>query len=100
MFIVSKDRTTIVNTRNMTGIFASFEGNAVRAVMANGTKYNLGSYASHELAKAAVTEIARAMYTEASLTSLLSDNEAEAKLGKEDRLYHITGKKTKGHGES
>lgn len=99
MFIVSKERDNIINTSQITNIFAGGDGYTVKAAFANGSGCQIGRY-SRPVANKVIEMIGLAA-GRTEVYFMPQDEEVDAKQNAEQtRYHHITGKKTKGHGGS
>lgn len=102
MFIVSKDRTTIVNVDQITAMYISTDGYSIRVEVQNGKPWNIGRYDSQEETREAIQMITNKLRLSKDTIALMPDaDQIKAVLAlKDQRCHHITGKKTKGHGGS
>lgn len=100
MYIVSKDRNSIVNMSQITVVYLGADNCTIKADYQNGKGCQLGRYNSQEAARIAIETIANSM-GKSEVCFMPEDSSISAKLKLEEQKYHhITGKKTKGHGGS
>lgn len=100
MFVVSKDRNSIINTSQVTAIFVGADNCTIKADFQNVKGCQLGRYNSEAAAVTAIGIIAQSIENK-EVCYMPKDNEIEAKINLfEQKKHHITGKKTKGHGGS
>lgn len=98
MFIVSKDRDSIINMDHITNLHAS-DPYTIKAAIANGSGYKVGRYNGPVAEK--VIEMIGLAIGKTEVYFLPSDESVQAKLNEERARYHsIDGKKQKGHGGS
>ena len=100
MFIVNKDRSSIINTEQITAIFIGADNCSIKAEYKNGNGCQLGRYNSESAARTAMDIISEKIgFCETCF--MPKDNEIDAKINiGTQKQYHINGKKTKGHGGS
>lgn len=99
MYIVSKDKRSIINLEQVTAIYIGSDGCSIKCDYKN-NGCQLGRYNSDKEAKKAIEIIAERI-GKADICTMPDDNAVKAKMNLEGRNYHhITGKKTKGHGGS
>lgn len=100
MFIVSKDKNSIINTEQITAIFVGADNCTVKADYQNGKGCQLGRYNSEAAAHMAVEIVANSI-GKTEVCFMPDDNSINAKISiGEQKPHHISGKKTKGHGGS
>ncbi len=100
MFIVSKDKNSIVNAEQITAIFVGADNCSVKADFQNGKSCQLGRYNSEAAAKTALEMVAYAV-GKSEVRFMPDDDTVKAKINlEEQKQQHISGKKTKGHGGS
>lgn len=100
MFIMSKDKETIVNLEKVANIYMGADGYTIKANFANGEGCQITRYNSEEAAVFAMEMIANSI-GKSEVCFLPNENDIKAKLNLTERKYHhATGKKTKGHGGS
>lgn len=102
MFIVSKDRKSLINAEQVTCIYASTDGCSLKVDFQNGRGCQIGKYNSDGEARIAIGIIADSIKLgNMEVCFMPDDNAIKAKLNLDEQKYHhITGKKTKGHGGS
>lgn len=97
MFIVSKDKRAIVNTDWVTSVHIGADGCTLKADFQNGNGCQIGRYMSEEECMTAMDIITGML----DACSVPDDSAVIAKINLGgQRLRHISGKKTKGHGGS
>lgn len=100
MYIVSKDRNSIVNMSQMTALFVGADNCTIKADYHNGKGCQLGRYNSEAAAKTAIEIISNSV-GKSDICFMPDDNAVNAKINLgEQKQHHISGKKTKGHGGS
>ena len=100
MFIVSKDRNSIVNVEQITAVFVGADNCTIKADYQNGKGCQLGRYNSEAAARTALGIVADAI-EKTEVCFMPDDNSINAKINlEEQRQHHISGKKKKGHGGS
>lgn len=100
MYIISKDKKSIVNMSQTTVVYMGTDNCTIKVDYQNGRGCQLGRYASEAAARAAMDTIAHSI-GKAEALFMPDDGDINAKLNLEERRqYHISGKKTKGHGSS
>lgn len=100
MFIVSKNRNSIINTAQVTSIYVGADNCTIKADYQNGSGCQLGRYSSETAAYAAIELIAENL-NKCDVCFMPKDNSVDAKLNNGIYKQHnIDGKKTKGHGGS
>ncbi len=100
MYVISKDKNSIVNMDHVTSIYIGADGCTVKADFANGKGCQLGRYNSAQECRIAVEMVAENL-EKMKNSCLPSDSVVSAKLRLVgQKQYHISGKKTKGHGGS
>lgn len=101
MFIVAKDRKSIVNTNHITSIYMGADGCTIKADFENGKGCQIARYDAEKLSKIAMDIIANNIDRNSTLCYMPDDKSIKAKINLEEQKYHhITGKKTKGRGGS
>ena len=100
MYIVSKDKKSIINTEQITSLYIGADGCTIKADFGNGKGCQIGRYHSEKECQVAIEIIAGSL--EKSAVCYVPDSMAiTAKLSaRETKQHHISGKKTKGHGGS
>lgn len=100
MFLVSKDKNSIVNMSQITVIYLGADNCTIKADYQNGKGCQLGRYNSEKEAKTAIDIVADSM-VKTEVCFMPQDSEVGAKINiVEPKPHHISGKKTKGHGGS
>lgn len=100
MYLVSKDRNSIVNMSQITVLYLGADNCTIKADYQNGKGCQLGRYNSEAAARAAIDIIAKNM-GKTEVCFMPEDCDVSAKINIEgQRQRHISGKKTKGHGGS
>ncbi len=100
MYIVSRDKKSVINTEQITSIYVGADGCTVKADFVNGKGCQIGRYNSEKECQTAIEIIAGNFgMTEACFMPENSAINAKLNTG-ESKLHHISGKKTKGHGGS
>lgn len=100
MFVVSKDKNSIVNMSQITVAYLGADNCTIKADYQNGKGCQLGRYNSEAAARMAIDIIADNMgKTEVCFMPEDSAVNAKINLG-EQKQHHISGKKAKGHGGS
>ena len=100
MFIVSKDKNSIINTQQTTSIYIGADGCTLKADFGNGKGCQIGRYNSEKECKTAI-EILSERIGKSEVCFMPQDNAISAKINIGDqKQHHINGKKTKGHGGS
>lgn len=100
MYIVSKDKKSIINTEQVTSLYIGADGCTIKADFGNGKGCQIGRYHSEKECQVAIGIIATSlgksavcyMPDSAAITARLSTGES--------KQHHISGKKAKGHGGS
>lgn len=99
MFIVSKDKKSIINLEQVTAMYIGSDGCSIKCDYKN-NGCQLGRYNSDKEAKKAI-EIISESIGKVDVCVMPDDSAIKAKMNLEEQKYHhITGKKTKGHGGS
>lgn len=100
MFIVSKDRNSIVNAQQITSIYIGADGCTLKADFGNGKGCQIGRYNSEKQSQVAIEILANSI-GKGEICFMPQDNAVNAKINiGETKQHHISGKKTKGHGSS
>ena len=100
MYIVSKDKNSIVNMSQITVVYLGADNCTIKADYQNGKGCQLGRYNSEAAAKMAMEIVANNM-GKMEVCFMPEDSAINAKLNLgEQKQHHINGKKTKGHGGS
>ena len=100
MYIVSKDKNSIVNMSQITVVYLGADNCTIKADYQNGKGCQLGRYNSEAAAKMAMEIVANNM-GKMEVCFMPEDSAINAKLNLgEQKAHHISGKKTKGHGGS
>lgn len=100
MYIVSKDRKSIINTEQITSMYVGADGCTIKADFGNGKGCQIGRYNSEKECQI-VIEIITGNFGKSNVCFMPESNAINAKLNTgESKPHHITGKKTKGHGGS
>lgn len=100
MFLINKDKSAIVNMDQVTSIYTGADGCTLKADFGNGKGCQIGRYKSEKECRMAIQIISQSI-GKAELCFSPQDDVISAKLNlTEGKKYHITGKKTKGHGGS
>lgn len=100
MYIVSKDKNSIVNMSQITVVYLGADNCTIKADYQNGKGCQLGRYNSEKEAKTAIDIVANSM-SKTEVCFMPEDSAISAKLNLgEQKQHHISGKKTKGHGGS
>lgn len=100
MFIVSKDKNSIVNMSQITVVYLGADNCTIKADYQNGKGCQLGRYNSEKEAKTAIDIIANNI-GKMEVCFMPEDNAVSAKINLgEQKTHSINGKKAKGHGGS
>lgn len=100
MFLVSKDKNSIVNMSQITVVYLGADNCTIKADYQNGKGCQLGRYDSEKEAKTAMEIVANSI-GKTEVCFMPVDDTVNAKMNlEEQKCHHITGKKTKGHGGS
>lgn len=100
MFIVSKDKNSIINAQQTTSIYIGADGCTLKADFGNGKGCQIGRYNSEKECRTAI-EILSENIGKSEIFLMPQDNAVSAKINiGEQKQHHINGKKTKGHGGS
>lgn len=100
MYIVSKDKNSIVNMSQITVVYLGADNCTIKADYQNGKGCQLGRYNSETAAKMAMEIVANSM-GKMEVCFMPEDSAVSAKLNlTEQKQHNISGKKTKGHGSS
>lgn len=100
MYIVSKDRNSIVNMSQITVVYLGADNCTIKADYQNGKGCQLGRYNSEVEARTAIDIVAGSM-GKMEVCFMPEDSVVNAKMNVgESKPHHINGKKTKGHGGS
>lgn len=100
MFIVSKNRKTIVNAEHITAVFTGSDNCSIKVDFQNGKGCQLGRYDSENAAQTAIEMLAENI-SKAGVYYMPANDAVKAKINfGVQKQYHISGKKTKGHGGS
>lgn len=100
MFIVSKDKKSIVNAQQITSIYIGADGCTLKADFGNGKGCQIGRYNSEKQLQVAIDILANSI-GKSEVCFIPQDNDINAKINiEETKQHHISGKKTKGHGGS
>lgn len=101
MNIVSKGKKSIVNAEQVTSIYIGADGYTIKAEFVNGNGCQLARYDSEKQAQIAMEIIANRLGKADKICYMPELPEINAKVNLEDqKQYHITGRKQKGHGGS
>lgn len=100
MYIVSKDKKSIINTEQITSMYVGADGCTIKADFRNGKGCQIGRYNSEKECQIAI-EIIAGSFGRSDACFMPEDNAINAKISLGGQKYHhATGKKTKGHGGS
>lgn len=100
MYIVSKDKNSIVNMSQITCVYLGADNCTIKADYQNGKGCQLGRYNSEAAAKMAMEIVANNM-GKMEVCFMPEDSFINARLNLgEQKQHHISGKKTKGYGGS
>lgn len=100
MYIVSKDKKSIINTEQVTSMYVGADGCTIKVDFGNGKGCQIGRYNSEKECQIAIKIIA-GNFGKADVCFMPESNAINAKLNlTEQKQRHISGKKTKGHGGS
>ena len=100
MYIVSKDRTSIVNAAQITSLYIGADNCTVKADFKNGKGCQLGRYGSEKECQAAI-DIIVGNLGKTDICFMPNDSAINTKSNPGNQKPHnINGKKTKGHGGS
>ncbi len=100
MYIVSKDKKSIVNTEQITSMYVGADGCTIKADFGNGKGCQIGRYNSERECQIAIGIIAGS-FGKSDVCLMPESDAINAKLNNgESKPRHINGKKTKGHGGS
>lgn len=100
MFIVSKDKKSIINAGEVTSIYVGADGCTIKADFCNGKGCQLARYSSEKSSQVAIDILANS-FGKSDVCFMPEDSSINAKLNfVEQKYHHVTGKKTKGHGGS
>ena len=100
MYIVSKDKKSIINTEQITSIYVGADGCTIKADFGNGKGCQIGRYNYEKECQIAI-EIIAGNFGRSDVCFMPENSAINAKLNlAEQKQHHISGKKTKGHGGS
>lgn len=100
MFIVSKDRRSVINLSQVAAMYIGSDRCSVKADYKGGNGCQLGRYNSDKEAEKAVEIIAENI-GKTEVCFMPDDSSVKAKMSfGEQKYHHAAGKKTKGHGGS
>ncbi|MCM1057920.1 MAG: hypothetical protein NC517_09970 [Firmicutes bacterium] len=100
MYIVSKNKKSIVNMSQATVVYLGADNCTIKADYQNGNGCQLGRYDSEAAARAAIDMIAGSI-EKTEVCYMPDDDAVKAKMNLNAQTYHhIAGKKSKGHGGS
>lgn len=100
MYIVSKDKKSIINTEQITSIYVGADGCTLKADFENGKGCQIGRYMSEKECQIAIEIIAENI-GKSDVCFMPKDSFINAKINlEEQKTHHISGKKTKGYGGS
>lgn len=100
MFILSKDKKSIINSEEVTSIYIGADGCTIKADFCNGKGCQLARYSSEKASQVAMDILANS-FGKSDVCFMPEDSSINTKLNLlEHKKHHITGKKTKGHGGS
>lgn len=100
MYIVSKDKKSIINTEQATSMYVGADGCTIKADFGNGKGCQIGRYNSEKECQIVIGIIAE-NFGKADACFMPENSTVTAKLNfEEQKQHHINGKKTKGHGGS
>ncbi|MBD5543725.1 MAG: hypothetical protein HDR01_05660 [Lachnospiraceae bacterium] len=100
MYIVSKDKKSIINTEQITSMYVGADGCTIKADFGNGKGCQIGRYNSEKECQIAI-EIIAGSFGKSDLCFMPENSVINAKINLgEQKQHHISGKKTKGHGGS
>lgn len=100
MFIVSKDKNSIINAQQTTSIYIGADGCTLKADFGNGKGCQIGRYNSEKECRTAIAILSESI-GKSEVCFMPQDNAISAKISiGEQKQHNINGKKTKGHGGS
>ena len=100
MYIVSKDKKSIINTEQITSMYVGANGCTIKADFGNGKGCQIGRYNSEKECQIAI-EIIAGNFGRTDVCFMPESDAINAKLNLgEQKQHHISGKKAKGHGGS
>lgn len=100
MYIVSRDKRSIINTEQITSMYVGADGCTIKADFENGKGCQIGRYNSDRECQT-VIEIIAGNFGKADVFFMPEDSAVNARLNTGgEKPRHISGKKTKGHGGS
>lgn len=100
MFLVSKDKNSIINMSQITAVYLGADNCTIKADYQNGKGCQLGRYNSEAEARTAMNIVAGGM-GKAEVCFMPGDSAINAEINARERKpHHISGKKAKGHGGS
>lgn len=100
MYIVSKDKNSIINAQQITSIYVGADGCTLKADFENGKGCQIGRYSSEKECRTAIEMLSESI-GKSEVCFMPQDNAVNAKINiGEQKQHHINGKKTKGHGGS
>ncbi len=100
MYIVSKDKKSIINTAQITSMYVGADSCTIKVDFGNGKGCQIGRYNSEKECQI-VLDIIAGNFGKADVCFMPDESMINAKVNLGEQTYHhITGKKTKGHGGS
>lgn len=100
MYIISKDKKSIINTDQITSMYVGADSCTIKADFGNGKGCQIGRYNSEKECQIAI-EIIAGNFGRSDVCFMPENSAVNAKLNlEEQKQHHISGKKTKGHGGS
>lgn len=100
MYIINKSKTQFLNLEQVSILYIGTDNVSIKADFANGKGCQVARYDSHSEALTALEMLGKAAERN-KVFFFPDDKEIKAKMIVEkQKVHHITGKKTKGHGGS
>lgn len=100
MYIVNKVKSQILNLAQVTALYIGADDISIKADFATGNGCQVARYSSHAEAVTALEMLGRSIGRN-DVFFFPTDKEVQAKIQQgSTKIYHVTGKKTKGHGGS
>lgn len=100
MYIVNKSKTQLLNFEQVTTLYIGADDVSIKADFTTGNGCQVARYNSHSEATAAIEMLGRAIgRSEVFFFPDIKELQAKIQDGKQ-KVHHISGKKTKGHGGS
>jgi len=101
MFIVAKDKKSIINMEQTTSIYIGSDGCTIKADFKNGKGCQIARYDTETHSKIALEMIADSINKTKEIVTMPEEQTICAKINlKKEKSQHINGKKQKGYGGS